>query len=384
MGSASTPNNISLFDPEPLLSRNCQKFGEKTTLPSLNPIQSADQIATNLSQGEKGKTLQNKDTFKHIGFPSFSVSKKYKVNPDNVATPIAASLGDLVTLGILSLVATRILDLQSSSSNDVYSNLMRPQAFLAEFYLVVAPICFVIASKTSVTKDVLASGWTPVLTAMMISSGGGKILSSAISAFPDIAAYQPIINGVAGNLVSVHVRLIPMSIKTRLIDWHDYEFQASRITTKLHLLGVSAVKGKDNSMVMILLLAMVVPGHFIFLHALNYFQEKDGSVVLNSMHFAGLYFIAAFIQVGSLLVFAEYLVKWLWLRGTDPDSAAIPYLTSLGDLFGGILLAGAFYINDYIFTSNQKIWQSVWAIFRVVFVCAFGSFISQINRWHLL
>ena len=30
------------------------------------------------------------------------LSKKYGINPDNVATPIAASLGDLVTLALLS------------------------------------------------------------------------------------------------------------------------------------------------------------------------------------------------------------------------------------------------------------------------------------------
>ena len=34
------------------------------------------------------------------------LSKKFKINPDNVATPIAASLGDVVTLGILSYVGT--------------------------------------------------------------------------------------------------------------------------------------------------------------------------------------------------------------------------------------------------------------------------------------
>jgi solute carrier family 41 len=35
-----------------------------------------------------------------------SASRKFHVNPDNVATPIAAALGDLVTLALLSLVAT--------------------------------------------------------------------------------------------------------------------------------------------------------------------------------------------------------------------------------------------------------------------------------------
>jgi solute carrier family 41 len=34
------------------------------------------------------------------------VSKKMNINPDNIATPIAASLGDLVTLTILSFLCT--------------------------------------------------------------------------------------------------------------------------------------------------------------------------------------------------------------------------------------------------------------------------------------
>ena len=34
------------------------------------------------------------------------VSRKCNVNPDNVATPIAASLGDLTTLGLLAWIAS--------------------------------------------------------------------------------------------------------------------------------------------------------------------------------------------------------------------------------------------------------------------------------------
>ena len=33
-------------------------------------------------------------------------SRKFHINPDNVATPIAASLGDLTTLVLLSLIAS--------------------------------------------------------------------------------------------------------------------------------------------------------------------------------------------------------------------------------------------------------------------------------------
>ena len=34
------------------------------------------------------------------------LSQKISINPDNIATPIAASLGDLVTLSILATVGT--------------------------------------------------------------------------------------------------------------------------------------------------------------------------------------------------------------------------------------------------------------------------------------
>ena len=45
-----------------------------------------------------------------------------------------------------------------------------------------------------------------VLSAMVISSFGGKILNKTVAAYPEVAAYQPVINGVAGNLLSVQVR----------------------------------------------------------------------------------------------------------------------------------------------------------------------------------
>ena len=61
---------------------------------------------------------------------------------------------------------------------------------------------------------VIASGWTPVLIAMSISSMGGLILDKAVTKFKGIAVFQPVFNGVGGNLVAV---------------------QASRISTYLHL-----------------------------------------------------------------------------------------------------------------------------------------------------
>ena len=41
------------------------------------------------------------------------LSHHLRINPDNVATPIAASLGDLVTLGLLSVIARGLFTISS-------------------------------------------------------------------------------------------------------------------------------------------------------------------------------------------------------------------------------------------------------------------------------
>lgn len=45
-----------------------------------------------------------------------------------------------------------------------------------------------------------------------------------------------------------------------------------------------------------------------------------------------------------LLHTAHWLIHLMWKRSIDPDNSAIPYLTALGDLLGGGLLALAFQI----------------------------------------
>ena len=37
------------------------------------------------------------------------IAKKFNINPDNIATPLAASFGDLITLSILSMVGTYLI-----------------------------------------------------------------------------------------------------------------------------------------------------------------------------------------------------------------------------------------------------------------------------------
>ncbi|XP_054164146.1 solute carrier family 41 member 1-like [Oppia nitens] len=257
------------------------------------------------------------------------VSHKCRINPDNVATPIAASLGDLITLALLAKFSDMLYYTVETSS-------WLCVAIIVVFLLLIPVWCYY-ANKNKYTNEVLYNGWTPVISAMAISSIGGCILDFAVSRFKGIAVFQPVINGVGGNLVAV---------------------QASRISTHLHKnskLGIlpksdaklcfnpcSAFFGKSiHARTARVLILMVIPGHIIFTYGIRFLQAGHTSI---TFHFLVVYLLAALLQVILLLYFAHTMILYMWKKAVDPDNSAIPYLTALGDLLGTALLAIAFLI----------------------------------------
>ncbi|XP_039108834.1 solute carrier family 41 member 2 [Hyaena hyaena] len=256
-------------------------------------------------------------------------SKKTGINPDNVATPIAASFGDLITLAILAWI-----------SQGLYACLERYyyiSPLVGVFFLALTPIWIIIAAKHPATRTVLHSGWEPVITAMVISSIGGLILDTTVSDpnLVGIVVYTPVINGIGGNLVAI---------------------QASRISTYLHLHSIPGElpdepkgcyypfrtffgPGVNNKSAQVLLL-LVIPGHLIFLYTIHLMKSGHTSL---TVIFIVVYLFAAVLQVFTLLWIADWMVHHFWRKGKDPDSFSIPYLTALGDLLGTALLALSFH-----------------------------------------
>ncbi|XP_048212763.1 solute carrier family 41 member 2 isoform X1 [Perognathus longimembris pacificus] len=256
-------------------------------------------------------------------------SKKTGINPDNVATPIAASFGDLITLAILAWISQ---GLYSCLETYYYVSPLVGVLFLA-----LTPIWIIIAAKHPATRTVLHSGWEPVITAMVISSIGGLILDTTVSDpnLVGIVVYTPVINGIGGNLVAI---------------------QASRISTYLHLHSIPGElpeepkgcyyplrtffgPGVNNKSAQVLL-GLVIPGHLIFLYTIH--LMKSGHTSLTAI-FVAVYLFAAVLQVFTLLWIADWMVHHFWRKGKDPDSFSIPYLTALGDLLGTALLAMGFH-----------------------------------------
>ncbi|XP_069353824.1 solute carrier family 41 member 3 isoform X7 [Eulemur rufifrons] len=182
-------------------------------------------------------------------------ARKLGVNPDNIATPVAASLGDLITLSILALVsdffygrkgvlrtcteAVRVgaehgagtgcprsvtlgrEDMEQGAehawghSRDVRevevtvagmedreespSCLVEDSRFLMPLVclglMALTPLWLLVAKQSPPVVKVLKFGWVPIVLAMVISSFGGLILSKTISKqqYRGMAIFTPII-----------------------------------------------------------------------------------------------------------------------------------------------------------------------------------------------
>ncbi|KAM7235352.1 hypothetical protein CapIbe_014172 [Capra ibex] len=258
-------------------------------------------------------------------------SRKIGINPDNVATPIAASLGDLITLALLSGISWGLY-LEQGIWQYIYP-------LVCVFFVALLPVWVMLARRSPATREVLYSGWEPVIIAMAISSVGGLILDKTVSDpnFAGMAVFTPVINGVGGNLVAV---------------------QASRISTFLHMNGTPGENSEQaprrcpspcttffspdvNSRSARVLFLLVVPGHLVFLYTISCMQGGHTTLTLIFIIF---YMTAALLQVLILLYIADWMVHWMWGRGLDPDNFSIPYLTALGDLLGTGLLALSFHV----------------------------------------
>lgn len=257
------------------------------------------------------------------------VANKWKVNPDNITTPVASSLGDVTTLLILLGVGTSLLRI----SERYY---WIPIVFLVFFYTV-AIISAYRAAEDQFTLEVLKHGWWAVLAAMSITTISGFVLKTSMRKYPPIVAFQPLINGVGGNLVAV---------------------QASRISTSLHRDRKNKTKDRKNlwiymspwhafisthadSIAARILMAISIPGNLIFISTIFTF----GCGFTNTIPFTFTYVLVSLIQVIILLYLCQLLVRTMWKLRIDPDSSAIPILTATGDLLGSIMLIGCFWVS---------------------------------------
>ena len=111
---------------------------------------------------------------------------------------------------------------------------------------------------------------------------------------------------------------------------------------KICLDPISVIFGSSiHSRTVRILMLLVVPGHLLFASTISFFNLGHTTI---TPIFVLFYLFAAILQIWILLHTAHWMIHLMWKWSIDPDNSAIPYLTALGDLLGGGLLALAFEI----------------------------------------
>ncbi|KAI8098998.1 uncharacterized protein BX664DRAFT_288844 [Halteromyces radiatus] len=230
------------------------------------------------------------------------ISRKMKIDPDNIACPMASSLGDVVTLGILAACAhILMIYLDSLFGLTLMIGMLMSIPFFARSVW-----------QNKHVKDLLYSGWSPIMLAMLISSCAGLVLERYVEKYKGLAMLTPIVCGLTGNLGSIY---------------------ASRISTSLHS-GT-----EQNQQVEWILLLMNVPVQFLFLWVIWLFDLGHLDFTL---WFAMTYFVVAMICTMIALKMGKSMTLLFWKQGYDPDNYVLPYLTALIDVICTTLLVASF------------------------------------------
>uniref|UniRef100_A0A7E4V633 Divalent cation transporter n=1 Tax=Panagrellus redivivus TaxID=6233 RepID=A0A7E4V633_PANRE len=257
---------------------------------------------------------------------SVLLARKFHVNPDNVISPVAASVGDLTTLCLLVGTGTLLIHICPSTNCWLVYTIMGTT-------LVAIPICFFITFKNTYTRPTLKWGWFSILLAAVISSIGGFIFQGATHKFKTLAMFQPLIAGLAGNRAAIQCCRLSTSF---YVENGDPGRIAVGDTWRRRLNPIYVFDGHDiHSRTTLLLIACAIPSHAGFMSAIILL---NGNHCLFNLSLFGAYLAAALIQVTLLLYLAQLLVYGLWRLGTDPDHSAIPVITSLSDFLGSFFL----------------------------------------------
>ncbi|CAO3666141.1 unnamed protein product [Rhizopus stolonifer] len=213
--------------------------------------------------------------------------RKLDIDPDNIACPMASSTGDIVTLVLMAACAYLFQEPMETFLCTIIVCVM----------LAMIPLFSFIVWKNKHVKDLLFSGWTPIIFAMVISSLAGIMLEQYVEEYRGIALLTPVLIGLSGNLGSIY---------------------ASRISTCLHS------ETKENySQVENVLLMMNLPVQAVYLFIIWIFNL--GQLQYNLWFFIS-FFIVSMLSAWISLKVGKYMTLAFWKLGYDPDNYVIPYL----------------------------------------------------------
>lgn len=246
------------------------------------------------------------------------ICRRYGRDPDNITPPIASCLGDLVTLSLLGVISSILINVVNTPIPLICVTLT----------ILSATICVFLVRRNSSVKDLIYQGWVPLFGAMVISCATGIVLDMFASRYKGFPLLAIVISGLPGSVGSIFV---------------------SRLSTALHAASANASLHKSEpspKLVMVTLTVITIPIEILFLCTLRAFGWLKLPIIFAIL--SVLFFCCA---VFTSLVVARLLTNFLWSKDLDPDTYALPIHSALMDLVGQLLLVLCFEIVSLLGTN---------------------------------
>ncbi|KAG7086365.1 hypothetical protein E1B28_002325 [Marasmius oreades] len=305
---------------------------------------------------------------------------RFSLDPDNIAPPIASCLGDLVTLCLIGVTSTILVPFMY---NPAILSIPIIMVLMLVLLLIIWVSCLILALKNRHVRPLLTQGWSPLFGAMVISSGTGMILDLFVSRYQGFALLAVVISGLPGAVGAIFTSRLSTALhlesihenrsrhvnvneeedapKNRSIGHRPEENGAVYPTPSSSRAPSPQPNGPSSSnhephptpaltpgtytpppspkLVTITLLLITLPVELVFLSVLKglgWLRLPIFFVLLS----VGFFCVAVLIS----LYFARILTTFLWARGRDPDTYALPIHSAMMDLVGQSLLVLCFEI----------------------------------------
>lgn len=249
--------------------------------------------------------------------------RRFGLDPDNIAPPIASCLGDLVTLSLLGAVSALYIHFVDT-----------PLPFLMIIVLFVAAAGWAALTRRNLyVKDLIFEGWSPLFIAMVISCGTGIVLDLFVSRYEGFAILAVVISGLPGSVGSIFVSRLSTALHASKNVFLNLPTSAEDLSRQ------SSRPQPSPRLVMITLLCVTFPVELVFLgtlRALGWLRLPILFVIFSIVFFC--------VAVVASLLLAQVLTNMLWKKDLDPDMYALPIHSALVDLIGQLLLVLCFEI----------------------------------------
>jgi len=260
------------------------------------------------------------------------ICRKFTLNPDNISPPLASCLGDLLTLTLFTFMAVTL------TRPFIYPT---PLVFVLPILLFALLIAAYFATlRNKLVKSMLKDGWSPLLGAMIISSGTGIVLDSFVTKWDDFGSFAIVISGLSGSVGSIYISRLSTSLHATSASLSAKQVAPRSSHQRQLSISSGAVDPTEPHrplLTAITLSVVAFPVQLAFI-AFVYFAGWMELPLL----FVGFYLLFFCFSTAFSLVLAHFLTHFLWARKLDPDTYCMPIHSSLVDFSAQLMLAGCY------------------------------------------